>query len=120
VQENVQPNIFDRFFVAHFVGWVIKSMMLRCASTPLFLCFRNCLSQPRFSFCFAVVSDYTLCWAISISWEVIEVAFLHMLPNFAECWWDQWVLDVLFSNGLGIYVGHKICDYLEVRRYEWR
>lgn len=47
------------------------------------------------------------------------MAFLHMLPNFAECWWDQWILDVLVMNGLGIYVGHKLCDYLEVRRYEW-
>jgi phosphatidylserine synthase 1 len=64
-------------------------------------------------------SDYALCWAISISWEVIEVAFLHMLPNFAECWWDQWILDVMLMNGLGIFVGHKLCDMLEVRRYEW-
>jgi hypothetical protein len=25
----------------------------------------------------------------------------HMLPNFNECWWDSWVLDVLICNSLG-------------------
>jgi hypothetical protein len=46
-------------------------------------------------------SDKMLCWIISIQWEVIEIAFTHMLPNFAECWWDQWLLDVLIANALG-------------------
>jgi hypothetical protein len=25
----------------------------------------------------------------------------HMLPNFNECWWDSWVLDVAICNSLG-------------------
>jgi len=90
--EAIFPNIYDRFFIAHFIGWVLKSLMLR---------------------------DQLVCWAISISWEIIEIGFLHMLPNFAECWWDQLILDVLVTNGLGIYVGHKLCNYLEIRRYKW-
>jgi len=89
---NMIPAINDRYFIAHFVGWVIKSLMIR---------------------------DQVVCWVISISWELIEIVFTHWLPNFAECWWDQWILDVLICNGLGIYVGHKLCNYLEVRRYKW-
>ena len=36
-----------------------------------------------------------------------------------ECWWDQVFLDVLICNGLGIYVGRKLCDYLEFKQYSW-
>ena len=60
-----------------------------------------------------------ICWVISIQWELIEILFQHMLPNFAECWWDQWVLDVLLSNALGIYLGCKLAKYLEMKEYRW-
>ncbi|KAG7207560.1 hypothetical protein KM043_009185 [Ampulex compressa] len=36
-------------------------------------------------------------------WEVTEIAFAHLLPNFVECWWDALILDVLVCNGLGIW-----------------
>jgi len=42
-----------------------------------------------------------------------------MLPNFGECWWDQWILDVLLSNGLGILLGTKIAEFFEMRQYNW-
>ena len=29
----------------------------------------------------------------------------HLLPNFNECWWDRWLLDVLICNNLGIVAG---------------
>jgi len=91
--ETLKGAIWDMYFFSHFIGWVIKSLMIR---------------------------DVILCWAVSITWELIEMVFTHQLPNFAECWWDQWILDVLLSNGLGIYVGHRLCDWLEVRQYTWR
>ncbi len=56
-------------------------------------------------------SDLMFCWTLSIGWELIEIVFTYALPNFAECWWDQWILDVLLSNGLGIYVGHRLAMY---------
>lgn len=89
---NLQPAIFDRYFLSHFLGWFCKSLMIR---------------------------DQLFCWTISIGWELIEIAFIHMLPNFAECWWDQWLLDVFMANALGILVGHKVCEYLEVKDYKW-
>ena len=41
------------------------------------------------------------------------------MPNFVECWWDAIVLDILLCNGLGIYIGMKLCTYLEMREYKW-
>jgi Phosphatidyl serine synthase len=35
---------------------------------------------------------------ISILFEVMEYSLEHQLPNFAECWWDHWILDVFTSN----------------------
>jgi phosphatidylserine synthase 2 len=43
-----------------------------------------------------------------------------MQPNFNECWWDQWLLDFGFANALGIFIGLKIGNYLELKTYEWR
>lgn len=85
--------LFDVYFLSHYLGWVVKSAMVR---------------------------DWLACWFISITWELIEIATTHMLPNFAECWWDQWILDVMLANALGIATGIGICRYLEVRQYEWR
>ena len=44
-------------------------------------------------------------WFISIAFELCELTFQHWLPNFNECWWDSWVLDVLVCNAIGIYAG---------------
>ena len=82
----------DVFALAHFLGWVLKALLLR---------------------------HYGICWTISVTWEITEVAFAHLLPNFAECWWDSWLLDVIICNGLGIYCGMLICRMLEMRTYKW-
>lgn len=52
-------------------------------------------------------------------WEITEITFAHLLPNFIECWWDALILDVLICNGLGIWCGLKICKMLEMREYKW-
>ena len=48
-----------------------------------------------------------------------QMAFAHLLPNFAECWWDALLLDVLICNGLGIWLGMWLARKLEMRNYEW-
>ncbi|EPY75462.1 hypothetical protein CB1_001652024, partial [Camelus ferus] len=45
--------------------------------------------------------------------------FMHLLPNFAECWWDQVILDILLCNGGGIWLGMVVCRFLEMRTYHW-
>jgi Phosphatidyl serine synthase len=47
------------------------------------------------------------------------MAFAHLLPNFAECWWDALLLDVVICNGLGIWLGMFIARKLEMRNYRW-
>ena len=71
---NVMSKM-DRFVVAHFMGWFVKGLLVR---HRLFL------------------------WCLSISWELVELSTYYYIPNFAECWWDQWGLDVLICNGIGV------------------
>ncbi|KRX42930.1 Phosphatidylserine synthase 1, partial [Trichinella murrelli] len=82
----------DIFAAGHFCGWAMKAMLVR---------------------------HYGICWYISVSWEITEIAFSHLLPNFQECWWDAIVLDILLCNGLGIWVGMVVCRKLEMRNYHW-
>lgn len=85
-------NSLDVFAWGHFIGWTTKAVLVR---------------------------HYGICWTISVTWEITEMAFAHLLPNFIECWWDAYVLDVLVCNGLGIYCGMWICRKLEMREYNW-
>ncbi|PVZ97542.1 hypothetical protein BB558_006495 [Smittium angustum] len=88
---NVRDGI-DIFVLAHSLGWFGKALILR---------------------------DNTLCWIISILFELCEYSLEHQLPNFAECWWDHWLLDVLICNWLGIYVGNRWCEYFKVKSFKW-
>lgn len=82
----------DVFAFGHFFGWAFKAVLVRHCG---------------------------ILWAMSIMWEITEVAFAHLLPNFIECWWDAVILDILLCNGIGIWVGLKICKILEMREYKW-
>jgi len=86
-------NAIDIFCLAHTLGWFGKALILR---------------------------DYWFCWILSVAFELAEYSFQHQLANFAECWWDHWLLDVLICNWLGTYVGMKACQYFEVKHYTWR
>lgn len=66
-----------------------------------------------------MLRNYGICWTLSITWEMTEVQFTHLLPNFKECWWDQWILDVLICNGGGIWLGMQVAKFLEMRTYRW-
>jgi len=64
-------------------------------------------------------SEMHLISNISYIFVVAQIAFAHLLPNFAECWWDAVILDVLLCNGLGIWLGMYVCRKLEMRNYQW-
>ena len=89
--ENVSSRL-DVFILAHFFGWIFKALLVRHTG---------------------------ILWAISIMWECTELFFAHVLPNFAECWWDAIVFDVLICNGLGIYFGMRLCRWIEVKQFHW-
>ncbi|KAI8825705.1 phosphatidyl serine synthase-domain-containing protein [Fimicolochytrium jonesii] len=83
----------DIFVLAHALGWYCKAIVLR---------------------------DYWFCWILSVMFEFLEYTFEHQLPNFAECWWDHWILDVLLANWIGIILGMKTCQYFAMKQYSWR
>ncbi|KAI8075341.1 phosphatidyl serine synthase-domain-containing protein [Gilbertella persicaria] len=89
--DNIK-NQMDVFVLAHALGWFGKALILR---------------------------DYYFCWIISVAFELCEYSLEHQLNNFAECWWDHWILDVLVCNWLGIAVGMKFCQYFSVKQYSW-
>jgi phosphatidylserine synthase 2 len=83
----------DVFVACHFFGWWVKALILR---------------------------DVFLLSIISVGFELLEYSLSCQLPNFGECWWDHWVLDFAVCNGLGIWLGIKTCEYLEMKSYHWR
>ncbi|KZV66840.1 PSS-domain-containing protein [Peniophora sp. CONT] len=86
-------DAIDIFCLAHALGWFGKALILR---------------------------DYWFCWILSIAFEFAEYSLEHQLANFAECWWDHWLMDVLVCNWLGTYLGMKACQYFEVKPFTWR
>lgn len=52
-----------------FFGWWMKTLMIR---------------------------DVRICWILSIGFELAELTFQHLLPNFKECWWDQVSIHLLY------------------------
>lgn len=68
----------DEFVVAHALGWWGKALILR---------------------------DNLILWTISVGFELMEMTFQHWLPNFNECWWDHWILDVAVCNWAGLAAG---------------
>ncbi|XP_035748948.1 phosphatidylserine synthase 2 [Egretta garzetta] len=89
-------NIWDKldgFVPAHFFGWYLKTLMIR---------------------------DWWMCMIISVMFEFLEYSLEHQLPNFSECWWDHWIMDVILCNGLGIYCGMKTLSWLSLKTYKWQ
>ncbi|XP_039122836.1 CDP-diacylglycerol--serine O-phosphatidyltransferase 1 isoform X2 [Dioscorea cayenensis subsp. rotundata] len=85
---NVYETLFDEFVLAHIFGWWGKAIMIR--------------NEP-------------LLWVLSIGFELMELTFRHMLPNFNECWWDSIILDVLLCNWFGM----RTVRYFDGKTYEW-
>ncbi|XP_022945644.1 CDP-diacylglycerol--serine O-phosphatidyltransferase 1-like isoform X5 [Cucurbita moschata] len=90
--KNVYATLFDEFVAAHIIGWWGKAILIR--------------NQP-------------LLWVLSIGFELMELTFRHMLPNFNECWWDSIILDILICNWFGIWAGMRTVRYFDGKTYKW-
>ncbi|EUD64772.1 hypothetical protein C922_04808 [Plasmodium inui San Antonio 1] len=84
--ENVKDK-FDFFVIAHVMGWFVKALAIR---------------------------NFFLLNLNSVLFELIELRFQHILPNFYECWWDHIILDVLVSNLAGILMGFLVMKWLNM------
>jgi len=87
---NVVDAVKDEFFIAHFVGWFIKTLGMR-------------------DVVFAVV--------ISGFFEVLELSLQHILPNFRECWWDHIILDMMLCNAAGMLLAKLVLKMLAMKSY---
>jgi len=88
---NIAGSI-DIFVFAHFFGWTVKTWI-----------FRNSL----------------MAWTCSLLFEVFEWTMEVWLKNFAECWWDHWILDVFGCNLIGMLIGVFTLKYFNMRPYHW-
>ena len=68
----------DIFVLAHFMGWTFKIWIFR---------------------------NSTMAWIMSIAFEIMEWTMEVWLPNFKECWWDHWLLDLFGCNLIGMLIG---------------
>lgn len=84
--------VFDVHFVAHFLGWFGKMLIMR---------------------------DWYVAWICSAVFELLELTFRYWLPNFYECWWDSLLLDLFGCNLLGITLGHYFLKYFGVSKINW-
>lgn len=89
----IKATVFDEFVVSHTLGWWGKALIIR---------------------------DSVMLWFISIAFELMELTFQHWLPNFNECWWDSWILDVAVCNAIGIVTGMWTVRYFKSKEYNWR
>lgn len=90
--EEFKSTLLDEFVLAHLLGWFAKAFIFR---------------------------DYYLCWIMSIAFELLEVTFQHMLPNFKECWWDHIILDLLLCNWIGFSIGLWVANKLRMMPMHW-
>lgn len=89
---RVKEVVWDPFVIAHSVGWWAKALLLR---------------------------DWRLGWALSILWEVIEYSAQGILPNFKECHFDHWIIDVALCNAAGLFLGMWTVRWLELKAFDW-
>jgi len=82
----------DLYIICHWFGWWSKMIIFR---------------------------DAYICLFLSITFEWLELTFKHWITNFAECWWDSLILDILLCNIIGIILGHLTCKYLELGTFRW-
>ena len=101
IYDHEQPNdpyhnLWDKvdiFIFSHLFGYFCKTLIFR---------------------------DWWLTTVISVMFEFLEYSLEHQLPNFSECWWDHWILDVIICNGGGTIVGLLTLRYLSLKTYNWR
>lgn len=90
--QNVKDILTDEFVIYHFVGWWARTVICR---------------------------DLMLTAVNSVLFELMELTFQHLLPNFHECWWDHVIIDVLGCNLLGMICGYYTLKLFELKPFNW-
>lgn len=85
-------NSIDEFVAAHFFGWTMKMWIFR---------------------------NNVMAWTASILFEVYEWTMEVWLDNFAECWWDHFILDMFGCNLIGMLIGVYTINKFKMKKYHW-
>ena len=88
---NVTDRI-DIFVLAHSLGWFVKTVILR---------------------------DVRVAWICSILFEIVEICFAHLLPNFNECWWDAIIFDIFGCNLIGIHAADIFLGIVGAEKFDF-
>mmetsp|Transcript_35800 Transcript_35800/g.49021 ORF Transcript_35800/g.49021 Transcript_35800/m.49021 type:complete len:276 (-) Transcript_35800:97-924(-) len=89
---NFRGAVFEQFALAHLLGWWMKTLIFR---------------------------DMFVVTIMSVLFEIWEYSLEHLLPNFRECWWDHWILDVLGCNLLGMLLGLLTIRFFKMQEYDF-
>ncbi|ETV78500.1 hypothetical protein H257_08017 [Aphanomyces astaci] len=89
---SLHRGVSSIWFLAHVTGWWGKMCMFR---------------------------DWRFCWVLGIGFELLELIFQCIIPDFQECWWDSLFMDLLGANFLGMCLGRLTLKYLETKEYDW-
>lgn len=89
---HVKEALFDAFLISHLLGWFCKTLLMR---------------------------DWRLVFFCSLVFELYEITFKHLLPNFNECWWDTLILDIGICNTAGIIGGYYFLKYFQCKQYNF-
>ncbi|DAZ95469.1 TPA: hypothetical protein N0F65_002154 [Lagenidium giganteum] len=90
--DTVYRGVSSIWFLAHVTGWWGKMCLFR---------------------------DWRFCWVLSIAFELLELAFQFVIPDFQECWWDSLFMDLFGANMLGMLLGSLTLRVLESKEYDW-
>ncbi|RHY39784.1 hypothetical protein DYB26_012630 [Aphanomyces astaci] len=78
-----------------------------------------CFLQTRDGLLMCMFRDWRFCWVLGIGFELLELIFQCIIPDFQECWWDSLFMDLLGANFLGMCLGRLTLKYLETKEYDW-
>ncbi|KDO26015.1 hypothetical protein SPRG_08668 [Saprolegnia parasitica CBS 223.65] len=63
--------------------------------------------------------DWRFCWVLAVAFELLELIFQFVIPDFQECWWDSLFMDLFGANFIGMCLGRLTLKYLETKEYDW-
>lgn len=122
----------DVFAASHFFGWIMKALLVRHYGilwTISVMWEITEVKEKHFPMIPVIFLNQLcpdcLCSSTSEFCRVLVCPILLLILNFQDIIrlnllrWDAIILDILLCNGLGIWVGMKLCHYLEMREYKW-
>ncbi|CEM36299.1 unnamed protein product [Vitrella brassicaformis CCMP3155] len=89
---TVIRQIQTPWFTSHIIGWFLKMLMYR---------------------------DWKFCLVLSTMYELCELSFQWLIPEFQECWWDSILMDSIGANLIGMTLGVGLLRWMNAWEFDW-